>query len=166
MQSKSCGKQRDRLYRQRRRSGLWKVLGASILAAAILSPEGASALQVHPAPEGLYAHQIGHAFFTVAMGMFVFWLQRRGLAGNRGWRYIQVACVFLAAWNLAAMSGHILELHLTEGAVASAAGSQPPLWVWILYGLKMDHLLCVPGMAFLYAGLRRLRFEARSGGGV
>jgi hypothetical protein len=31
---------------------------------------------------------------------------------------------------------------------------------WFYYVAKLDHLLCVPAMAFLYAGLRRLLKDA------
>lgn len=127
---------------------------ALLFSAAVLAPVPALALQVHPAPEGLYAHQIAHGFFALAMTMVAFWLQRRRLVRIQGWRFIQVACLFLVAWNLAAMTGHWVENRMADPEGVRDLGSALAA---AYYGLKMDHLFCVPAMAFLYVGLRRLR---------
>ena len=36
---------------------------------------------------------------------------------------------------------------------------------WLYYLLKLDHLLCVPAMCFLFVGLRRLLKSAPLEGG-
>ena len=40
----------------------------------------------------------------------------------------------------------------------------PPGWGWVrvlYYAVKLDHLLCVPGLMFLYLGIKRLLKESR-----
>ncbi len=140
--------------------------GFAGLAGVLGVPEAASAIQVHPAPEGLYVHQIAHVFFAVSLTLLAFWLQRRGLVSIPGWRSIQVACLLLVAWNLVALCGHYVEGRLTEPALihskqgAMLAVESP--WAALYYVLKMDHFFCVPGMACLFRGLNRL---SRSAGG-
>ncbi len=125
------------------------------------TPAAAPAIQVHPAPEGLYAHQIAHVFLALSLGFFAFWLQRRRLVETRAWRLIQAACLLLVLWSLAAMTGHYLEGRLAEDALRSLDGERflavmGPREI-LYYLLKMDHFFCVPAMALLYRGLRRLR---------
>jgi hypothetical protein len=130
------------------------------------TPATVWAIQVHPAPEGLYAHQIAHVFLAVSLGFFAFWLQRRRLAKARGWRLIQAACLLLVLWSHAAMTGHTLEGRLPEEALRLVDGrgvlAVDSPWEALYYLLKMDHFFCVPAMALLYRGLRRLR-EAPGG---
>lgn len=134
--------------------------GLAGLAGALGIPEAAWAIQVHPAPEGLYAHQIAHVFFALSLTLLAFWLQRRGLVGTPGWRWIQVACLLLVAWNLVALCGHWVEGRLIEPALLhSKQGDMLAVespWAVLYYVLKMDHFVCVPGMACLFFGLKRL----------
>jgi hypothetical protein len=133
----------------------------AVTAALVAAPASVSAIQVHPAPEGLYAHQIAHLFLALSLGFFAFWLQRRRLVETRGWRLIQAACLLLVLWNLAAMTGHHLEGRLPEEALRSVDGERflavDGPWTVLYYFLKMDHFFCVPAMALFYLGLRRLR---------
>jgi len=66
----------------------------------LLSAEPALGTQAHSAPEGLYAHQLAHIFFTVSMGVLIYWLRERQLVQSLGWRYIQYAPLFFILWNL------------------------------------------------------------------
>jgi hypothetical protein len=145
------------LHRRARRPAVLLVLTAALIGA----PASGWAIQVHPAPEGLYAHQLAHLFLAASLGFFAFWLQRRGLVAINGWRLIQASCLLLVLWSLAAMAGHHLEGRLSPEALRSAEGGAylavdgPRALLYYL--LKMDHFLCVPAMALLYLGLRRLR---------
>jgi hypothetical protein len=130
----------------------------------ILHPVPALALQSHGGLEGLYVHQVAHVFFAFSMGLLIFWLRKRRLTASLSWRYIQYAAMFLIAWNADTITSHWLleqsglidvqfvapiHIHIT-----TAEGWQ---WVTQLYYLtKLDHLLCVPALVFLFLGLRRL----------
>lgn len=127
-----------------------------------LEPRSVFALQIHSAPEGLYSHQLAHVFFLISMAIFAFWLQRSRLVRIKGWRYIQISCLFFIVWNIMAMSGHVLATRLGQGAFVGT-GLQTSLVLrnslvpYFYYVLKMDHIVCVPAIVFLYLGLRALK---------
>lgn len=120
------------------------------------------AFQNHPAPEGLYAHQMAHIFFLTSMILLAYWLQIKGFTKERGWRFIQVACVLFAAWNLLTTIGHWVEEQLPELTTCGPPDwrqylrlEPEPLWM-AYYVLKLDHLVCVPAMLCLLLGLKHL----------
>jgi hypothetical protein len=128
----------------------------------------ALATQAHSAPEGLYAHQLAHIFFIISMGVLIYWLRARQLVKVVGWRHIQYAALFLILWNLDALGVHLLEEQIAVIDVQRLAGwqiriSSPPNaglpLEWLYYAAKLDHLLCVPALLFLYSGLKRLLNE-------
>lgn len=127
-------------------------------------PAAAWATQTHGDPEGLYAHQLAHLFFIFSMGLLIYWLRKRKLVAQTGWRLIQFAALFFILWNLDAVTVHWLEeqpdLLRTSQVdpffirLEAPAGTH---WIaWTYYLTKLDHLLCVPAMALLYIGLRKL----------
>ena len=130
----------------------------------LLLAEPALATQAHSAPEGLYAHQLAHIFFIVSMGILIFWLRARKLVKMVGWRYIQYAALFFILWNLDAFWVHFLEeqiavidvQRLDEWQIRISTTNHSGALVWLYYAAKLDHLLCVPALLFLYFGLRRL----------
>jgi len=130
----------------------------------------AYATQAHGPPEGLYTHQISHIFFIIAMGILIYRLRSRHLVRQSGWRLIQYASVFFILWSLDAFLAHYMDEQTQLIRVAQASDWQIHIqsagdrgWLWLLYYfLKLDHLLCVPGMVFLYMGLRRLSDPFRS----
>jgi hypothetical protein len=138
------------------------VLGAWLL------PGAAWAVQEHGAPEGIYVHQGAHLFFTASMGLLIFWLRQRRLVSQAGWRYIQYGALFFILWNIDAFLAHLLDEQLkavdvvmaAPGQVRIAVGGYPAALAWFYYAAKLDHLLCVPALFFLYAGLRRLLKDA------
>ena len=143
-------------------SGYFRVVWLSVL--ILLWAEPALATQAHGEPEGLYAHQLGHLFFIVSMGVLIFWLRERQLVQAAGWRYIQYAAVFFILWNVDAFFVHLVDeqfvlietqrISLWDIKISSHVESITLIWLY--YVAKLDHLLCVPALLFLYFGLRRL----------
>jgi len=127
-------------------------------------PSSAWAIQAHSGIEGLYAHQMAHLFFAISMGLLIYWLRKRRLISIRGWRYIQYAAIGFIIWNADAFAGHWLEeqselietqrIGLMQISFKMAEGFE---WLGLVFYLvKLDHLLCVPAMIFLFLGLRWL----------
>ncbi len=124
----------------------------------------AAATQAHGAPEGLFVHQLSHLFFIFAMAILIYWLRSRKLVRETGWRNIQYAALFFILWSLDAFLVHLLDEQFLLVQVTRIGPWQIKLdtpagmgWLGGLYYLlKLDHLLCVPGLIFLYMGLRRL----------
>ncbi len=130
----------------------------------IFTPDPALATQGHGGIEGVYAHQFAHLFFIISMAVFIYWLRQRGLVSERGWQLIQLSALFFILWNLDAFLVHLLDDQLKiiqvkrVGSWAIRISGQydsNPLKV-LYYLAKLDHLLCVPAIIFLYLGLRRL----------
>jgi hypothetical protein len=130
-----------------------------------LLPSTGYATQAHAAPEGLYTHQLAHIFFIVSMGSLIFWLKKRHLSDQKGWRYIQYAAACLILWNIGAFTAHALDeqfvlvnvTRLDNWRIEIIPPVNYPGLAPIYYLCKLDHLLCVPALIFLYAGLRQLR---------
>ncbi len=123
-------------------------------------PDAAWALQSHGPPEGLYVHQMAHVFFICALG-YLFWDIRRTSFSGRGWGYLQIFCIFMIAWNILALTGHAAELLLTTEDFVFGNDQVPTHLIGevnaakIIYFFgKLDHLLCVPALLFLFLGLR------------
>lgn len=126
------------------------------------------ATQTHGGLEGLYVHQLAHMFFAFAMGLLIFWLRKWRLTISVGWRYIQYAAWFFIAWNVDTVASH----WIMEQSGLIDVEIIPPLqiritpvegWQWlskIYYLTKLDHLLCVPALVFLFLGLKRLLHTA------
>jgi len=132
-------------------------------------PFAALAVQEHGAPEGIYSHQGAHLFFIASMVLLVYWLRQRRLVREAGWRYIQYAALFFILWNIDAFTVHFLDEQsglidtamAAPGKIKIEAEENLTALAWFYYIAKLDHLLCVPAMVFLYAGLRRLLKDAR-----
>lgn len=126
------------------------------------------ATQEHGAPEGIYAHQIAHVIFAFSMGILIYWLRQRNLVREAGWRLIQYASLFFILWNIDAFAVHFLDEQIDIIQVKRInfwqmqinAGNGRRSLAALYYFVKLDHLLCVPGMLFLYFGLRRLLKDA------
>jgi hypothetical protein len=111
---------------------------------------------------------MAHVFFIFSMGLFIFWLRQRGLIRSAGWRYIQYASLFFIFWNVNAFIVHLVEeqmavLDITRISTWQINIQAKPGFQWlgtVYYVTKLDHLLCVPALVFLYMGLRRLLDES------
>jgi hypothetical protein len=143
---------------------------------AILWPASAWATQTHGGIEGLWVHQTAHLFFAFSMGLLIFWLRKWRLTVSQGWRYIQFAALFFIAWNMDTMASHWLQEQSGLIEVRNVAPLQMQIvatgnWHWlgeVYYLTKLDHLLCVPALVFLFFGFRRLLhagFHPAEGGG-
>ena len=119
------------------------------------NPDIVLATQTHGGPEGVYAHQIAHLFYALSMGFFIHWLRERKLVEESGWRFIQYAAFFLILWNLDAFLVHFLEQTGLRSIQINAQNGNNGLET-LYYLAKLDHLLCVPALFFLYLGLKRL----------
>ncbi len=109
------------------------------LAIACSIPVPAWGIQAHSG-EGLVAHQMGHVLLTLAMALLAF----RGLrAPSRGWRRIGLGAALFALWSSAAFVRHGLD-----------PGLHP-----VVQALSLDHLLLVPALLVLWAGVRSLARE-------
>ena len=130
----------------------------------ILWPTSAWATQTHGGLEGLFVHQLAHLFFALSMGLLIFWLRKWRLTVSVGWRYIQYAAFFFIAWNLDTMASHWLLEQSGLINVQNIAPLQMRIttadgWQWlteVYYLTKLDHLICVPALIFLFIGIRRL----------
>ncbi len=141
-----------------------------LIVAILTVTEPAWATQAHSAPEGLYAHQLAHIFFIISMGVLAYWLRERKLVQAVGWRYIQYSALLFILWNIDAFFVHFVEEQLAlidtqpvgfwKIHITSTVNSQ--ILVWLYYAAKLDHLLCVPALLFLFFGLRRLLKEAEA----
>lgn len=123
-------------------------------------PGEAHALQVHGEPEGLYVHQMAHLHYIFALGYF-FWDIRRTSFTGRGWRYLQMFCGLMACWNALAFMGHLTGAYLDPGALLQTDCyletrllSPFTLNKYLYFITKLDHLIYVPALFFLFLGLR------------
>jgi len=139
----------------------------------MVSPGVALATQTHGGAEGLIAHQLAHLFYLVSMGIFIYWLRKRRLVAESGWRLIQFAAAFLIIWNLDTFFVHLLDeapgvirtYRLSPWTIRIETESGFEALAGIYYFAKLDHLFCVPALWLLYLGLKRLSSENRNAGG-
>ena len=129
----------------------------------------AYATQLHASSEGIITHQVGHLFFLSSMVALIFTITGKGLDKQKGWRLIQYSAFFFILWNLDAVAAHFFDnqIHAVEienlsfGKIRVITNNDSPMLAWFYYVLKLDHLLCVPGMLFLYKGLSILVEDQR-----
>ena len=147
-----------------------KFISAMMIAGMILLPVDGYATQLHASSEGIITHQVGHLFFLFSMVVLIFTVTGKGLDQQKGWRLIQYSAFFFILWNLDAITAHFFDnqilavkienISLTKMKIVTSNNS--PLLAWFYYVLKLDHLLCVPAMLFLYKGLSNLVEEQRA----
>jgi hypothetical protein len=148
-----------------------------VIALLMAIPHPVLATQAHSDPEGVVIHQFSHVFFIFSMGILIYWLRNRKLSMAPGWREIKIAAVFLILWSADAFVAHLLDEQL-QWVVTSRINSWTrhvettrggAALAWFYYIAKLDHLLCVPGLFFLYRGLARLSADTaakqETGGG-
>jgi hypothetical protein len=130
-------------------------------------------VQAHGAPEGIYAHQGAHIFFAASLALLIYWLRQRQLVKETGWRRIQYSAFFFILWNIGAFAAHLMDEQWNVVGIQMVAPWMvkvdaeifSPVLAWVYYAAKLDHLICVPALLFLYAGLRRLLKDAAAHNG-
>ena len=145
------------------------ILAALVFSFVILGITGNSwATQIHDRPEGLFAHQMAHVFFMTSMIFLVYWLRKNRFVKQKGWRLIQYSGILFALWNIDAMLVHCIDEMLdTSFFIGSQVNWSKKLiikdhpWLIIYYVGRMDHLLCVPAILFLYFGIKQLHEEGQ-----
>jgi hypothetical protein len=136
------------------------LLFLTVLAVCLLLPERSMALQAHGEPEGMYVHQMAHILYMAALG-YLYWDTQRSAFSNRGWTYLRIFCVLTIFWNLLALIGHEAtqyihpkDITVVDGYLFSKVNKPLTLIKAAYYTAKLDHLLTVPAMFFLYIALR------------
>lgn len=145
-------------------AGEWIKIGCLCVSFVAFLDSNVFAIQLHGDPEGLFVHQIAHVFFIISMATLIYWLFRVKIIFHKGWRFIGVAAVFFILWNIDAFVGHAI-----EGSKGVAMVIEGDSWsgtvrfslltdsmAVLYYLLKLDHLLCVPGIVSFYFGLKEL----------
>jgi hypothetical protein len=122
------------------------------------------ATQTHGEPEGLFVHQMSHLFFIFSMGLLIYWLRQRELVKQKAWCYIQYGALLFILWNIDTFGVHLLDeqgdliriQRLDDWHIQIDMGARYRSLGFIYYIAKLDHLLCVPALFYLYLGLKRL----------
>lgn len=135
----------------------------------LIIPVKAFATQTHGGSEGIIVHQFGHIFFLLSMCTFVYWLNDRWfLKSETSKRYFQLFGIFLILWNLDVIFLHFLDeqLNLVEPVrhgftIFIEKRADINFIEYIYYFGKMDHILCVPALFFLYRALTAMEKESR-----
>jgi hypothetical protein len=154
------------MIRQWNRIGLSGIVWVVLLVGA--TP--VEATQTHGEPEGLVVHQLSHLFFIFSMGLLIYWLRQRNLVKLKAWRYIQYSAMLFILWNIDTFTVHLLDeqvdliriQRLDTWYLQIDTEARYRILTFIYYIGKLDHLLCVPALFFLYLGLRRLYHENHS----
>jgi energy-converting hydrogenase Eha subunit B len=142
---------------------------AMAVAGLILMPIDGYAVQLHARSEGVITHQMGHLFFLFSMVALIFTVTGKGLDKQKGWRLIQYSAFFFILWNLDAIAAHFFDNQIYAVKIENISLSQikvvtindSSILAWLYYFLKLDHLLCLPAMFFLYRGLSSLVDDQR-----
>lgn len=140
-----------------------------VITGLTLLPAVGHATQLHASMEGIITHQAGHLFFLFSMVVLIFTITGKGLNKQKGWRLIQYSAFFFVLWNMDTIMAHFLDnqIHVVKienislDQIKVITNNDSPLLAWVYYFLKLDHLLCVPAMLFLYRGLSILVNEQR-----
>jgi hypothetical protein len=152
---------------------IWEQTGIG-LTTLLACPAAAMATQGHGGlEEGLYVHQLSHIFFCISMGILIYWLRARNLTREPGWRCVGISAFLFILWSADAFTVHLLDEQLALIQTQNLGGWRLHIettegWEWlhsVYYLAKLDHLLCVPAIIFLYLGLHRLMIEAAEASG-
>lgn len=124
------------------------------------------ATQGHGGIEGTLVHQAAHLLFALAMGFLVFRIKRDDLPVEKGWRHVQYAALLFIVWNVDVIFVHLVDEQMNLVTVERLSTGQlridssVPGLSLLYYIAKLDHLICVPAIGFLWVGLRQLLTQA------
>jgi hypothetical protein len=143
-----------------------KISSVSVIVFLLFFPETSYSIQAHGGSEGIVVHQLGHIFFLFSLLALGYWLKSKWALKGKSKLYLRLSCLFLVLWNLDVILMHFLDEQIEiinvsrtgfEISITSVMNSQ--LLEYLYYFGKMDHLLCVPALFFLYKGLRSIETE-------
>ncbi len=123
-------------------------------------PSPCHAFQSHPAPEGLYVHQMSHVLFIGALAYLYWHLGKSSLIASRGWHYMRLFCLLFLVWNCLTFAGHASYSYLSVDDFVNMGTWQskialPVTPLKLLYYLtRFEHLISVPAIFCLFIGLR------------
>jgi len=123
------------------------------------------ALQSHQEPEGMYVHQMAHILFAMTLAYLSWHTRRTPAVTSNGWRYLQIFCVLLIAWNIIAFAGHEAYEHLAPSDFIDQDTwkeqlAMPVNFFKLLYFItKMDHFFITPALLALAISLRTFYLE-------
>ena len=133
----------------------------------ILCPDPALATCDYGRPEGVHTHQLAHIFFIISMGILIYRLRGKKPNLSSGWKFIQYSAIFFILWSLDAFAVHFMDEQFNIIQIKTIG-----LWqikindcfdnnlLKVFYYLaRMDYLLFIPAVFFLYYGLMRLLKE-------
>lgn len=128
----------------------------------LFAPDPAWALQSHGGSEGIFVHQLAHLFYAAALS-YLFWDIGRSAFPGKGWRYLQIFCIFMILWNLVAFTGHWLGFYIANTDIIRPAGYFSSQLIGPFSSIKLiyfcatlDHLFSLPAIFFLFLSLRTL----------
>ncbi len=140
-----------------------------LLTVFLIFPVYAQALQSHTAPEGIYVHQLAHIFFIASL-CYLFWDIRRSAFPEKGWRYLQLFCIFMLLWNVVAFTGHWVGDFIQPNDIIKESGHLSTRMIapftptkLLYYFTKLDHIFSVPAIFCLYLCLHSLYLTAYKG---
>jgi hypothetical protein len=132
----------------------------------ILFPDTSYSIQAHGGSEGIVVHQLGHIFFLFSLLALGYWLKSKWALEGKSKLYLRLSCLFLVLWNFDVIIMHFLDeqsglINVSRNAfdiyIKSPANSH--ILEYLYYFGKMDHILCVPALFFLYKGLKSIETE-------
>ena len=165
----------NKSYKSLQQGGQFAKAVLVVLLSMLIVPDAAWALQSHGPPEGIYVHQMAHAFFVGSL-VFLFLDLRRSVTKSQGWISLKKFCLLMIVWNVVAFTGHAVATLLAPRHIAGAESffhaqllGPMDLTKLTFYITRFDHLLLVPSLFFLFVGLRTLYLnverEVSQGGG-
>ncbi len=139
-----------------------KIISAlTALCLVVLQAAPALAVQHHGGTEGLVAHQIGHLLFMAGMVYLLIstWCERHSASG---WPEFTTFLVFILLWNLLTFSGHWLAEYINPNQFQNQGGHHIYFTIHssadlLFYLSRLDHLLLLPALYFLFLALRKWR---------
>lgn len=144
------------------RKKIHRMFPVFLLFVLTIFPGDALAVQSHGAPEGLYAHQLAHVFYTASMG-YLFWGIRQSSFKSKGWLFLQAYCFFIILWNVVAFTGHSLAFQVDNSFFVTDNGYLNTRLIGpfsnlklLVYFTKLDHLFSIPALLCLYLGMKGL----------
>ncbi|MDY0360032.1 MAG: hypothetical protein RBR08_01115 [Desulforegulaceae bacterium] len=132
----------------------------------ILFPDTSYSIQAHGGSEGIVVHQLGHIFFLFSLLALGYWLKSKWALKGKSKLYLRLSCLFLVLWNFDVIFMHFLDEQTEiinvlrsgfEISIISTINSNSLEYLY--YFGKMDHILCVPALFFLYKGLKSIETE-------